>query len=190
MPPADAAGPGAVDGASGPGRLRRVRAPVLLLILVTGCGIASGPDPREGFTARNVGKTLVTHVENLGTQALYMAPDGTLHLWSSASPAVQRGRWRYDVLATGAATTYQGAAGINYPVQELQNEWGVCFQFHDETGRILRRPEGGDWNCALLPDYEALVVGRAEGDAFGLTDGAPPAAMPAGLLRLEELRVL
>lgn len=167
-----------------------MRAPALLLF-VAGCGIASGPDPREGFTASNVGKTLVTHVAGLGTQAVYMAPDGTLRLWSSASPSVQRGKWRYDVLATGAATTYQGAAGINYPVQELENEWGVCFQFHDGTGQILRRPEGGDWNCALLPDYEALVAGRAEGDVFGLSDGIPPAPMPAGsLLALDELRAL
>ncbi len=104
---------------------------------------------------------------------------------------MQLGKWRYDALATGEATTFQGAAGINYPVQELQTEWGVCFQYHDADGRILHRAEGGDWNCALLPDYEGLVDGRAEGDVFGLADGTPPAVMPAGsLLALEQLRAL
>lgn len=168
-----------------------MRSSVLLLLLLAGCAVARGPDPREGFTARNVGKTLVTHVEGLGTQVVYMAPDGALYLWSSASPAAQRGQWRYDVLATGAATTYQGAAGINHPVQELQNEWGLCFQYRDHAGRILRRVEGGDWNCAVLADYEALVVDRAVGDAFGLADGAPPATMPPGsLMGVEALRAL
>ncbi len=168
-----------------------MRLTLFIPLLAAGCAIASGPDPRAGFTERNVGKTLVTHVEGLGTQAVYMAPDGELFLWSSASPAVQRGNWRFDALATGAATTYQGAAGINYPVQELETEWGVCFQYRDAAGRILRRAEGGDWNCALLADYEGLVAGRAEGDAFGLADGTPPAPMPAGaLLGLDELGAL
>ena len=181
----------AVDGGRGPRRLSAMRLSLVLSLLVAGCAIATSPDPREGFTARNVGKTLVTHVEKLGTQAVYMAPDGELFLWSSASPAVQRGKWRYDRLATGVATTYQGAAGINYPVQELETEWGVCFQYHDAAGRILRRAEGGDWNCALLADYEGLVAGRAGGDAFDLSDGTPPAPMPAGaLLDLDALRAL
>lgn len=163
---------------------------VPLLLLLAGCA-AAAPDPRPAFTERNVGRTLVTHVEGRGTQAVYLDPDGELYLWSSASPQVQSGTWRYDLLATGAATTYQGAAGINHPVQELATEWGICFQYRDAAGRILRRPQGGDWNCALLPDYEALVVGRAEGDSFGLSDGVPPAEMPAGrLLGLDALRAL
>lgn len=167
-----------------PGRLA-------VLLLLAGCGAVAAPDPRPGFAERNVGRTLVTHVPERGTQAVHLAPDGALHLWSSASPQVQRGEWRFDQLATGAATTYQGAAGINHPVQELETDWGLCFRYRDATGAILRRPEGGDWNCALLADYEALVAERAQGDAFGLADGAPPAAMPPGtLLSLDQLRRL
>lgn len=156
-------------------------------LLLAGCA-AAAPDPRPSFTERNVGQTLVTHVEGRGTQAVYMAPDGALWVWSSAGPEVQRGAWRYDLLATGAATTYQGAAGINYPIEELQTAWGICFQYLDARGRILRRPEGGDWNCALLDDYEALVGERAEGDVLGLSDGSSPGAMPDGrLMSLAEL---
>ena len=164
--------------------------PLVFALLLAGCA-AAAPDPRPAFTERNIGRTLVTHVPGLGTQAVYLAPAGELLLWSAASPQVQRGTWRLDQLATGSATTYQGAAGINYPVQQLETAWGICFQYRDATGAVLRRPEGGDWNCAVLADYEALVVGRGDGDAFGLTDGAPPAAMPPGaLLGLEQLRAL
>lgn len=164
---------------------------LVFALLLAGCGVVQGPDPREGFTERNVGRTLVTHVEGLGTQAVYLEPGGGLWVWSAAGPGVRRGSWRYDLLATGAATTYQGAAGINHPVEELATAWGICLQFRDEAGNVLRRQGGGDWNCALLPDYEALVVARAEGDAFGLADGEPPARMPEGaLLGLEELRDL
>lgn len=167
------------------------RAALLLLLLAGGCAGVAAPDPRPGFTERNVGRTLVTHVPERGAQAVYLAHDGGLFLWSSASPQAQRGEWRFDQLATGAATTYQGAAGINHPVQELQTGWGVCFRYRDASGAVLRRPEGGDWNCALLADYEALVAGRAEGDAFGLADGEPPAAMPPGaLLSLDALGAL
>lgn len=151
-----------------------------LLMLAACAGGAVGPDPRDGFTERNVGKTVITYVDGLGTQAVYFAPSGGLHLWSSAADNTQGGDWKYDVLATGQATTYQGAGGINHPVQELETAWGVCFRYRDANDEILRRPEGGDWNCALLGDYEALIVDRAQGDIFSLQSGKVPAAMPKG----------
>lgn len=152
---------------------------LVVALLLAGCAITGAPDPRPGFTARNVGKTFVTHVEGLGTQAVYLAADGDLYIWSSAGPEVQRGSWRYDRIVAGPAATFRGAAGVNYPVEEMQTEWGICFRYRDAAGKILRRPRGGDWNCALLPAYEGLIAGRADGDIFGLTDGQPPARMPA-----------
>lgn len=149
--------------------------------------IATGPDPRDGFSERNIGQTVVTHVERMGTQAVYMAPSGDLYVWSGANPEVQRGSWRYDILATGQATTYVGAGGINHPVEELETQWGICFQYRDAAGNILRRREGGDWNCALLTDYEALIVDRAAGDTLGLSRGGARPAMPPGLLTAAQL---
>ena len=156
-----------------------MRLSLLFLAALAACA-AAGPDPRTEFTARNGGKTLVTYVPRLGTQAVYLDPAGALSIWSAAQRAVQRGRWRYDVLATGSATTYQGAAGVNHPVEELQTQWGICFQFLDAAGNVLRRQEGGDWNCALLADYEGLIIDRADGDRFALTISSAPPAMPAG----------
>ena len=161
-------------------KLGRGLAVIGLLGLAACEQVPVGPDPRDEFSARNVNKTLVTYVNQLGTQAVYLAPNGELYLWTSASSAVQRGSWKYDLLATGAATTYQGAGGINHPVQELDTGWGLCFRYRDAAGNIVRRPEGGDWNCALFADYEALVIDRAEGDIFSLGSGTAPAAMPPG----------
>ena len=148
------------------------------LLILAACASNLGPDPRDDFSARNSGKTVITYVNHLGTQAVYLAPGGDLHLWSSATKNAQTGDWKYDVLATGAATTYQGAGGINHPVQDLETAWGICFRYIGEDGQVLRRPEGGDWNCALLPDYEALIIDRAEGDIFNLRSGNVPATMP------------
>ena len=83
--------------------------------------------------------------------------------WSAAQEPVQLGDWKFDILATGVNTTFQGAAGINYPVEDLETGWGVCFRYVGPDGTILRRKEGGDWNCALLTDYEALIIDRAAG---------------------------
>ncbi|MEM1300770.1 MAG: hypothetical protein AAGH68_15980 [Pseudomonadota bacterium] len=149
-------------------------------LLLAACTVQTGPDPRDGFSERNVGRTVITYVDGLGTQAVYLQPSGGLHLWSSAGDNAQSGDWKYDVLATGAATTYQGAGGINHPVQELETAWGVCFRYRDANGEILRRPEGGDWNCALLADYEALIIDRAQGDIFSLQSGKVPGPMPKG----------
>ena len=151
-----------------------------MMLLTSACAVQTGPDPLEPFKERNVGKTVVTYVNPLGTQAVYLEPSGKLYLWSAAQEAVQQGSWKFDVLATGVSTTYQGAAGINHPVQELETAWGVCFRYRDANGEILRRPEGGDWNCALLADYEALIVDRAQGDIFSLQSGKVPAKMPSG----------
>lgn len=150
-------------------------APILLL---SACTAISGPDPRDGFAERNVGSTVVTHVDRFGTQAVYFEPSGALYLWSAAKDGVQVGAWKYDLLATGTAATYQGSAGINYSVEELETDWGICFQYKDEAGNILRRREGGDWNCALLTDFEALVFDKAPGDVFALAGGRAPASMP------------
>ena len=129
-------------------------------------------------TGRNIGKTVITYVNPLGTQAVYLEPSGQLYLWSAAQEPVQRGDWKFDVLATGVNTTYQGAGGINHPVQDLDTAWGICFRYKQPDGTILRRAEGGDWNCALLSDYEALIIDRGVGDIFTLTDGTAPAVMP------------
>lgn len=147
-------------------------------LLLTACTSVSGPDPRDGFSERNIGSTVVTHVGRLGTQAVYFEPSGALYLWSSAKPNTQVGAWKYDLLATGSAATYQGSAGINYSVEELETDWGICFQYKDAAGNILRRREGGDWNCALFADFEALVIDKAPGDVFALAEGRAPAAMP------------
>ena len=149
-------------------------------LMLAACAVQTGPDPRDPFRERNIGNTVITYVDRLGTQAVYLAKDGGLHLWSSASDKVQAGGWKLDILATGVSTTYQGAAGINHPVEDLQTGWGICFRYRSPDGNILRRAEGGDWNCALLADYEALIIDRAIGDIFRLTNGAPPAQMPAG----------
>ena len=155
--------------------------PLIAALLLTACAtLPVGPDPRDEFTNRNIGKTLATYVDGLGTQVVHMTSGGELYLWSSANTAVQRGEWRYDLLATGAATTYQGAGGINVPVEELATDWGVCFKYLDAAGNILRRQGGGDWNCALFSDYEPLIVERADGDAFGLSQGRAVAEMPVG----------
>ncbi|MGD1927264.1 MAG: hypothetical protein ACFB03_24225 [Paracoccaceae bacterium] len=158
----------------------RLSSTLLPVLFVAACAIAGGPDPRDPFSARNIDKTIVTYVDRLGTQAVYLASDGGLYLWSAAQEPVQQGDWKYDVLATGVNTTYQGAGGINHPVQDLETAWGICFRYRGAEGGILRRAEGGDWNCALLADYEALIIDRAEGDIFQLRGGNPPAAMPAG----------
>lgn len=149
-----------------------------ITLAIAACAGPTGPDPRDPFTERNVGQTVVTFVNPLGTQAVYLEPSGKLYLWSSAQEPVQRGDWKFDILATGAATTYQGAGGINHPVQDLETAWGICFRYKASDGTILRRAEGGDWNCALLADYEALIIDRGIGDIFQLTDGTAPAAMP------------
>ena len=149
-----------------------------MILLTSACAVQTGPDPLQPFKERNVGKTVVTYVNPLGTQAVYLEPSGKLYLWSAAQEAVQQGSWKFDVLATGVSTTYQGAAGINHPVQDLETAWGICFRYQAADGTILRRPEGGDWNCALLPDYEALIIDRGLDDIFGLTDGTAPAIMP------------
>lgn len=160
-------------------------------MLISSCAEVSAPDPREGFTERNVGKTLVTYVEQLGSQVVHMSDDGRLYLWSSAGPGTQKGSWRYDILATGAATTYQGAGGVNHPVQELETAWGICFRYEDESGKIVRRPNGGDWNCALFNDYESLIVDRASGDSFDLTRQSTRNPLPAGRkLSVEEIAAL
>lgn len=161
-------------------------------LLLSACAaVPLGPDPRDEFAERNVDKTLATFVQGMGTQVVHMAPDGQLYLWSSANTNVQRGEWRYDLLATGSATTYQGAGGINVPVEELATDWGICFKYIDENGNILRRPAGGDWNCALFGDYEPLITERAEGDAFGLSGGQAPGEIPAeALLTLAQLQRL
>lgn len=162
---------------------RRVLQRVALIVAagtLAACTVETGPDPRDTFSERNVGKTVITYVPELGTQAVYIAPQGTFHVWSSAQPPVQTGDWKYEILATGNATTYQGAGGINYPVEELETAWGVCYRYVNAAGEIIRRPEGGDWNCALLPDYEALIIDRANGDIFNLQSGQPPATMPPG----------
>lgn len=161
-------------------RLLRPLGWVIAVGLMAGCTIDTGPDPRDGFTERNIGKTVVTYVDQLGTQAVYLAPGGNVYLWSAASTDVQEGDWKYEVLATGSATTYQGAGGINHPVEELETAWGLCFRYRDAQGNILRRPEGGDWNCALLPDYEDLIIDRAEADIFNLESGKAPGTMPPG----------
>lgn len=149
-----------------------------IILLVSACAVQTGPDPRDPFTERNVGKTVVTYVNPLGTQAVYLEPSGKLYLWSAAQEPVQTGEWKLDILATGVNTTYQGAGGINHPVQDLETAWGICFRYKAADGSILRRAEGGDWNCALLPDYEALIIDRGVGDIFKLTDGKAPAIMP------------
>lgn len=149
-----------------------------LLVLTACAGIDGPPDPRPEFTARNVDKTLLTYVDGLGTQVVHIATGGQVYLWSSARDGVQRGEWKYDILATGAATSYVGAGGINHPVQELETEWGLCFKYFDLDGRVVRRQNGGDWNCALLSDYEPLITERAAGDAFGLRTDAPRKALP------------
>lgn len=151
-----------------------------LLFLLAACTAQVGPDPRDPFRERNVGKTVITFVDRLGTQAVFFDASGKLFLWSAASDTVQRGDWKFDELATGVATTFQGAAGVNHPVEDLQTAWGVCFRYRGPDGQILRRPQGGDWNCATLADYEALIIDRAAGDIFTLSDGTAPAAMPAG----------
>lgn len=152
---------------------------IATLLFLSACAEVSGPDPRDGFTERNVGKTLVTYVDGLGSQVVHMSEGGDLFLWSSAGPGTQRGSWRYDILATGAATTYQGAGGVNHPVQELETAWGICFRYQDAEGNIVRRPNGGDWNCALFSDYEALIVERTPGDAFALSSQPEREALPA-----------
>ena len=148
-------------------------------------------EPTIVFSKRNVGNTVVTHVDQLGTQVVHMANSGKLYLWSSAGPKIQLGDWKFDILATGAATTYQGAGGINHPVQELETAWGICFRYRDEAGTILRRPNGGDWNCALLQDYEALVSERGPGDMFRLADQQSRNPLPQGaLLTLAQIQRL
>ena len=157
------------------------RLATLLCIAIMGCAtIDVGPDPRDEFSERNVGKTLATYVDGLGTQVVHLADDGQLYVYSGASPSVQKGDWKFDILATGAATTYQGAGGINVPVEELETAWGVCFRYKDAAGNIVRRPAGGDWNCALLTDYEPLITERMNGDVFGLARGQTPGEMPQG----------
>lgn len=149
-------------------------------LLLTACAVQTGPDPRDPFTERNIGNTVITYIDKLGTQAVFLEQSGKLYLWSAAQEPVQQGDWKFDILATGVSTTYQGAAGINHPVQDLDTEWGICFRYRGPNGQILRRPEGGDWNCALLPDYEALIIDRAIGDIFTLGDGNAPSIMPVG----------
>lgn len=170
----------------------KAQALIAAALLLTACEtIQVGPDPRDEFSARNVDKTLATYVDGLGTQVVHMTSGGQLYLWSSANENVQTGEWRYDLLATGAATTYQGAGGINVPVEELATDWGLCFKYLDASGKVLRRAEGGDWNCALFTDYERLIVERAEGDAFGLSQGRAPGQMPVGArLTLAQLQRL
>ena len=153
-----------------------------LIVLLSACEAATGPDARDGFSDRNIGNTVVTHVDQLGTQVVHMSNDGKLFLWSSAGPDIQLGDWKFDILATGAATTYQGAGGINHPVQELETAWGICFRYRDAAGTILRRLNGGDWNCALLQDYEALVVERGPGDMFRLAAAQPREPLPERVL--------
>ena len=162
--------------------MRHFLLPLLLplSLILSACAVATGPDPRDPFRERNVGKTVVTYVNPLGTQAVYLEPSGKLYLWSAAQEPVQQGDWKFDVLATGVSTTYQGAAGINHPVQDLDTSWGICFRYKAADGTILRRAEGGDWNCALLQDYEALIIDRGLADIFGLADGTAPASMPPG----------
>ena len=155
--------------------------PALLLMLSACDTVVKGPDPRDEFSDRNVGKTLVTYVDGLGSQVVHMAQSGKLYLWSSAGPEVQLGDWRYDILATGNATSYQGAGGINHPVEELETAWGICFRYLDKQGNILRRPSGGDWNCALLQDYEALIIERAAGDPLRLASKGPREPLPSGI---------
>ncbi len=147
-------------------------------MMLAGC--TGGQDPAvEAFTERSVGKTLVTYVEGYGTQVVFLSPDGELRLWHAGKDAIQAGRWKYDVLATGAATSYVGTAGINHPVEELETTPGLCFKYLDGAGNVIRRLNGGDWNCASFPDYEALVTERAEGDFFRLMGGNSPGLMPA-----------
>ncbi len=146
--------------------------PTPLLLLLAGCVagcVAGPPDPRPDFSARNVGRTIVTFDEDVGTRALYLAPDGTLHLWSPARPSVRRGRWRYQPIVDEAAATYQATEGINYPAEELAAGWRLCFSFPEEA-----ETGNGDRSCTPLDDYEALIVDRADGDALGLVAGKPP----------------
>lgn len=148
---------------------------MLFLLLLAGCAAGRPeprPDPRPEFSARNVGRTVVTFDDDAGTQAVYLAPDGTLHLWNSAGAGVQRGLWRYQPTVDEAAATYQATAGINYPAEELATGWRLCF-------RLDAGPEDGDWSCTPLNDYEALVVDRADDDVLGLVAGTPPGSMPA-----------
>ena len=162
------------------------------VLLLAGCA-ADLPDPRQGFSQRNVGQTLVNYVEGLGTQAVYLAPKGEVLLWTAARPGVQRGDWRFEPLVAGEAATYRGTAGINYPAEELAAAWRICMRYRGAPGGALpgKNPPVGDWKCVPLNAYEKLIVERAGGDVLGLLAGAPPGVMPAGRrLSLAALRAL
>jgi hypothetical protein len=152
---------------------------VMLPLLLAGCA-AGSVDARRSFAARNVGQTVVTHVEGPGTQALYLAPDGALFLWAAARPEVRRGRWRLEPVVPEATASYQATAGMNRPAEELAEDWRVCFRYRDGEAETRPEGQGGDWSCLPVAAFDGLVVERAPGDVLGLSTGVPPGAMPAG----------
>ena len=149
------------------------------LVALAGCGTVTGPDERAEFAARNEGKTLITYAEPTGTRVVYLAPDGELHLWSSAWPDAQSGSWRYELLATGAATTFQGTGNINQQVASPETAWAICLDAPG-TGQVPPPPSGSEKDCTLLAQYDAQISERADDDVFNLSSGRVPAPMPPG----------
>lgn len=158
---------------------KRLTLALLALASVAGCAGTPGPDPRNGFAERNVGKTLVIYPQGAGTQVVYLGEGGDLFLWSADTPNLRQGTWTYELLPTGGTTSYQGAGTINQQVATPETAWGICLDAPG-AGQVPPPPDGGDRTCALLGTYEAQVTERAQGDAFGLSSGQAPGAIPPG----------
>lgn len=150
-----------------------------VLGLLSACGAATGTDERAEFAARNEGRTLIAHSEALGTQVVYLAPGGKQFTWSAAAPLAQSGAWKYELLATGTTTTYQGTGVINQQVAAPESAWGICVDA-PIAAQTPPPPESSDGSCLLLSVYEAQISERIDDDIFDLQSGKVPAPLPPG----------
>lgn len=150
------------------------------LMALSACSDVVQGDPLEGQGVNFENRTVLTFVEGLGNQVVHFAPDGRLAIWRTGTTEIQRGRWKFDRLNVGSTTAFVGQAGINYPVEAQDTEVGVCLRYETPDGQILRLPNGGDWNCNTLAQFDSLVTERLSGDPFNLlTAPSAPDILPA-----------
>jgi len=108
-------------------------------------------------------QTIMTYSPGHGTQVEYYDKKGGTWLWYPGNKVVLPGRWK----------TESGK---------------ICFGYTPNSYNPVTGHTGASWECQPLKIFESVVVERAPGDVFGLSQRAkPPFSLPKRRTSIEAL---
>jgi hypothetical protein len=106
-------------------------------------------------------KTMLFTGNGLSSRVEYLAADGRAYLWLINTNASAPTSWTLDANKT------------------------ICVSYPDHPSNLKRL---GKPQCSSIATWDQDVIGRADGDVFGLSSGKVPKVMASFPMQLEKLR--